>query len=107
VHQVTKRQIALTLDELSIKVNIADRTYPLSVKPDEEEKVRKAAKLINDKLKEYSTQFAVRDKQDILSMCTLEIATALISLQEAGISEDQSLSVQLSEIAKLLKDVTI
>jgi cell division protein ZapA (FtsZ GTPase activity inhibitor) len=79
VYQVTKRQIALTLDELSIKVNIADRTYPLTVKADEEEKVRKAAKLINDKLKAYSNQFAVRDKQDIISMCALELATELIS----------------------------
>jgi cell division protein ZapA len=95
------------LDELSIKVNIADRIYPLTVKADEEEKVRRAAKLINDKLKAYGNQFAVRDKQDIISMCALELATQLINLQEHGNAEDTSLSVQLNTITELLKDVTI
>ena len=108
MYQVTKRQIALTLDELSIKVNIADRIYPLTVRNTvEEEKVRKAAKLINDKLKAFGNQFAIRDKQDIISMCALELATELISLQEEGNAEEKGLSTQLDTIRELLKDVTI
>ena len=95
------------MDELSIKVNIADRNYPLTVKADEEEKVRKAAKLINDKLKTYGNAFAVRDKQDIISMCALELATELISLQEACHEDEKGLSAQLNNIRELLKDVSI
>jgi cell division protein ZapA len=95
------------VDELSIKVNISDRIYPLTVQIAEEEKIRKAAKLINDKLKAYGSQFAVRDKQDIISMCALEIATELISLQEMSLAEGSGLAGQLNDIHELLKGVTL
>ena len=95
------------MNELSIKVNIADRNYPLTVKTDEEEKVRKAAKLINDKLKIYGKAFAVNDKQDIISMCALEVATELISLQEASAIAEQDVSEQLIYMSELLKEVSI
>ncbi|MES2558744.1 MAG: cell division protein ZapA [Bacteroidota bacterium] len=95
------------MDELSIKVNIADRFYPLSVNAEQEEQVRKAAKLINDKLKAYEKQFSVKDKQDILSMCALELATELIQLQSKPLIEDNGLSKELSEIQHLLKHVQL
>jgi cell division protein ZapA (FtsZ GTPase activity inhibitor) len=95
------------LDELSIKVNIADRFYPLSVNAEQEEQVRKAAKLINDKLKAYEKQFSVKDKQDILSMCALELATELIQLRSKPLIEDNGLSKELAEIQYLLKQVQL
>ncbi len=94
------------MDELSIKVNIADRFYPLSVTAEQEEQVRKAAKLINDKLKVYEKQFSVKDKQDILSMCALELATELIKLQDKPLIEDNGLSAELKEIHNLLNKVS-
>ena len=36
------------MGEISIKINIADRVYPLKVNMEEEEIIRRAAKLIND-----------------------------------------------------------
>jgi hypothetical protein len=41
------------MGEISIKINIADRVYPLKVNMEEEEIIRRAAKLINDRVKEY------------------------------------------------------
>ena len=41
------------MGEISIKINIADRVYPLRVESAEEEVIRHAAKLINEKVKEY------------------------------------------------------
>lgn len=95
------------MDELSIKVNIADRFYPLSVNAEQEEQVRKAARLINDKLKTYEKQFSVKDKQDILSMCALELATELIQLRSKPLIEDNGLSKELTEIQHLLKQVQL
>ena len=40
------------MGEISIKINIADRVYPLRVTTEEEEVIRYAAKLINEKIKE-------------------------------------------------------
>lgn len=95
------------MDELSIKVNIADRFYPLSVNAEQEEQVRKAARLINDKLKTYEKQFSVKDKQDILSMCALELATELVQLRSKPLIEDNGLSKELAAIQQLLKQVQL
>ncbi len=38
------------MGEISIKINIADRVYPLRVESAEEEVIRHAAKLINEKV---------------------------------------------------------
>jgi len=97
----------LTLKELSIKVNIADRYYPLKVTPEQEEIVRQAAKLINDKLKALQQEFDVKDKQDMLSMTVLELASQLITLQSKNVIEDDGLTVQLQELRTLLKDVSL
>jgi len=35
-------------EKLSIRVNIADRYYPLKIERDDEERIRRAAKMIND-----------------------------------------------------------
>ncbi|MEZ4722220.1 MAG: cell division protein ZapA [Flavobacteriales bacterium] len=61
------------MSELSIKVNIANRVYPLTVLREEEEEVRKAAAHINQRIKELESSFAVKDKLDLLAMLALEM----------------------------------
>jgi cell division protein ZapA len=61
--------------EISIKVNICDRFYPLRIKTSEERGVRQAAKTINERAKFYIDNFSVQDKQDALSMVALEFAS--------------------------------
>jgi cell division protein ZapA (FtsZ GTPase activity inhibitor) len=60
---------------LSVKVSIANRSYPLRVSKEEEEKVRVAAQSINQRMKEFEENFAVKDKQDLLAMCALQFAS--------------------------------
>lgn len=64
-------------DLLKIKVSIANRAYPLTVKPEEEEKIRAAAKTIEGILKKYEAGYAVQDHQDLLAMCALQLAARL------------------------------
>ncbi len=52
-----------------------NRPYPLLVKSEEEEAVRNAAKLINDRIKAYKDRFSVQDDLDLVIMCCLELAT--------------------------------
>ncbi|GAB4377936.1 MAG: hypothetical protein Kow0075_07260 [Salibacteraceae bacterium] len=61
------------MSELSIKVNIANRVYPLTVLREEEEEVRSAAAYINERLKALAGDFAVKDKLDLLAMLALEL----------------------------------
>ncbi|MEX0813256.1 MAG: cell division protein ZapA [Chitinophagales bacterium] len=58
-------------DLININLLIADRPYPLKIKPEEEEMVRKVAKEINEKVKQFQNRYAAKDKQDYLAMCAL------------------------------------
>lgn len=64
-------------DLLKIKVSLADRVYPLTIQRSEEESIRLAAKRIGQLLKQYEEGYAVRDKQDLLAMCALQLAARL------------------------------
>jgi cell division protein ZapA (FtsZ GTPase activity inhibitor) len=59
-------------DKLSININIADRLYPLRIERKEEEGIRKAAKIINEKVFQYKQKYSSKDLQDCLAMATLQ-----------------------------------
>ena len=90
--------------ELSIKVTIAGRIYPLTVKREEEEMVRKAAKFINDRMKDYEENYAVRDKQDLLAMCGLQLSTHNLQMEDKALSEDKVIINKLNEMDALVSD---
>ena len=71
------------MSELYIKVNIGGRSYPLTIKRNEEEKIRKAASKINENLKELKNNYAVIDTQDLLAMTVLQYATDSVSTNNA------------------------
>ena len=64
-------------EKLKIKISIADRVYPLTVNPSQEEGLRSASKKIDAMIKQYEENYAVRDKQDVLAMCALQFASQL------------------------------
>lgn len=90
------------MTELSIKVTIANRVYPLKVSVREEEAIRKAAKLISGKTKEYEEQYAVRDKQDLLAMCALQLATELVNATGNPGGEDGNLEKKIDDLDKMI-----
>lgn len=63
------------MSSLSIKVNIAGRTYPLTIAREEEEMIRKAAAEINKNIDILKQSYAVKDNQDLLAMTALQFAT--------------------------------
>jgi cell division protein ZapA len=60
---------------LPVNIAIADRTYRLKVKVEDEEVLRKTVKIINEKIVEYKTAFAGKDMQDYVSMVLIWLAT--------------------------------
>ena len=90
-------------EKLSIRINLADRYYPLKIERDDEEKIRKAAKLINDKVFQYKTKYADKDIQDFLAMAALQFVIRLIEVEEKQeetnlIQKLQKLNDELDEI---------
>ncbi|MFY0644627.1 MAG: cell division protein ZapA [Bacteroidia bacterium] len=87
-------------EEISIKINICDRFYPLRINASEEENVRRAAKIINERAKYYIENFSVQDKQDALSMVALEFASEMDAKTK---SEDLGdVEQRLDDIERLL-----
>ncbi|PCJ98299.1 MAG: cell division protein ZapA [Flavobacteriaceae bacterium] len=71
-------------EKLKIKLSIADRVYPLTIDPSQEEGLRKAAKNIEQLAKKFEQNYAVRDKQDVLAMCALQFAS---KIEQKGIDQ--------------------
>lgn len=82
------------MTDVSLKVLIAGRVYPLTVKKEEEETVLQVAKQINDKLKEFEQNYSVRDKQDLLAMCALNLLVTQLNTQ----NKSPKLETELSEL---------
>jgi len=74
-------------EKLKIKLSIADRVYPLTIDPKQEEGLRKAAKNIDYLAKKFEQNYAVRDKQDVLAMCALQFAS---KIEQSDINESES-----------------
>lgn len=73
-------------ERLKIKLSIADRVYPLTIDPAQEEGLRKAAKNIEQLAKKFEQNYAVRDKQDVLAMCALQFAS---KIEQGGIEKQE------------------
>ena len=61
-------------EQLKIKLSIANRVYPLTIAPNQEEGLRLAAQKIDANVKKFEQSYSVQDKQDVLAMCALQFA---------------------------------
>ena len=91
---------------LSIKVQVAERFYPLKIKRQDEEKIRKAARLINDKVLQYKQRYTDKDTQDFMAMAALQFVINLIDCeqQQNVVSLEEELGSLSSELDELLKE---
>ncbi len=90
-------------EKLSIRINIADRYYPLKIERDDEEKIRKAAKMINDKVFQYKTKYADKDIQDFLAMAALQFVIKLSEVE--GKDENTDLFTRIQKINESLEEL--
>ncbi len=91
-------------DKLKIKLSVANRIYPLTIDPSQEEGLRLASQQINSMIKKFEQNYSVRDKQDALAMCALQIASSKkqISLNEETFIND--LEERLSNLIDVLDE---
>lgn len=90
-------------DLLKIKVSLADRVYPLTIRRDEEENIRKAAKSIEAILKKYEDGYAVRDKHDLLAMCALQLASRLEKVQGERMINGDEVSSKIEKLSEKIQ----
>jgi cell division protein ZapA len=90
------------MGELSIKIKIGDREYPMRVDAAEEERIRKAGKLINERLKAYKNQFGIDDKQDLLAMVAFDCAVERMKAEENSSGTDHSVMEKITHLNNLI-----
>ncbi len=91
-------------DPLKIKLSIANRVYPLTIAPSQEEGLRSAAKKIEAMIGQFEQNYSVRDKQDVLAMCALQFASQVEqkTIDKANVSEE--VEQKLKSLNQLLHD---
>ncbi len=88
-------------DKLSIKINIGNAYYPMRINRDEEEIIRRAAKIINDKLTQYQNKYTEREPFDLLAMTSLQYVKQLLECENKN--DVSSLTEELKQINEELE----
>jgi len=74
----------------------------MKVKLTDEERVRLASKIINEKLKTYREQFGIDDKQDLLAMVAFDCLVDKMAAEETYQVIDQTVFEKVSQINHLV-----
>lgn len=86
------------MDKVSLKIVIAGRTYPLTIKGEEESAIREAAERINTNIQKLQGTYAVKDMQDLLAMTSLQMAVQLKNTAETTSSVQPQFDEDIQKI---------
>ncbi|MGW8122239.1 cell division protein ZapA [Roseivirga echinicomitans] len=75
----------------------------MKVKPEEEQRVRNAGKVINEKLRSFRDQFGIDDKVDLLAMVAFDCMIAKIKAESEVASIDSTTTGQLDQLENIIK----
>lgn len=93
------------METLSIKIKIGDRDYPMKVKAEDEARIRRAGKLINDRLKTYREEFGLDDRQDLLAMVAFDCMVETMELNEISSEDSEKVTSTIQKINDSLSSV--
>lgn len=77
----------------------------MTINRDAEENIRKSVKKIEERLKFYEKNYAIKDRQDLLAMCLIEIATKLESVNDSATKDNNDVELKLSSIESALSEI--
>ena len=92
------------MGKLDIKISLANRLYPMKIDENEEKIIRVSAIKIEKMLKIFKEKYSVKDDQDLLAMCALQLCVKL-EKNEFNVSEFEEKIIQgLDEISENIKE---
>lgn len=91
-------------EEIKININVAERNYRLTIDKADEAKVRRAADMINERVKEYRSVYTDKDYLSLVSMACIQFATSVVKYEDDSAFKDQYLDKQLDTIDALLTE---
>lgn len=87
-------------DKLVIKLMVGNQLYPISVRRDQEEVFRRAAKDINEKLQKYQTTYPNQGYEKYMSIALLDFAVRALQIEK-----DNSTALYNDIIATLTTEI--
>lgn len=76
----------------------------MRVKSEDEERIRKAGKILNDKVKKYREQFGIDDNQDLLAMVAFDCLIEKMKNEEQAGSVDEVSTQQLAKLNQMISN---
>ncbi|MGQ7869174.1 cell division protein ZapA [Sunxiuqinia sp. sy24] len=89
-------------NKLSININIDGRIYPLTIVRDDEEKYRKAAKILNDIILQYKKKYADHDSKDFLAMTAFQFVLKNLELEDRA--DESPFIEEIKDLNEVLGD---
>ena len=89
-------------EKLSININIDGRIYPLTIPREEEEKYRKAVKIINDIILQYKKKYATHDAKDFLAMTAFQFVVKNLEMENKA--DESPFIEEVRELNEVLGD---
>lgn len=78
--------------------------YSMKIPPEEEEGLRKAGRVINDKIKSYREQFGLIDSNYMMGMIALDAMANKFKAEAANKTVDSSIEKSIDELFRKLSD---
>lgn len=95
------------MNDLAIKIRIADRDYPMRVAVADEERLRLAGRQLSERLREFREQYGIQDKQDLLAMVALATMADSLKVSKEKDGTDADLTERLARLDELLSGVVL
>ncbi|AMR27114.1 cell division protein ZapA [Hymenobacter psoromatis] len=95
------------MNDLAIKIRIAEREYPMRVEVADEERLRLAGRQLSERLREFREQYGIQDKQDLLAMVALATMADSLKVSKEKDGTDAALTERLARLDELLTGVVL
>ena len=92
------------MSNVSVKVKIAGRYYPLNIQQEEEAALRQAEAKIQSNIDAFQEKYGVKDMQDLLAMTLLQMAT---KTQPTNLPSEHSTVAQLEKLNALTESLLV
>jgi len=91
------------MEKLNIKISLANRLYPMNVDGSEEKVIRLSAAKIEKIIKQLKERYSVKDDQDLLAMCALQLC---VKLEKIGLNKSHAKKQIVQNISEMKKNIS-
>ena len=91
------------MSEVTLKIEIAGKGYPLKVTKDNADFIEEASLVIKNNLSEFEKKYSITDKKDILAMVFLQTVSEFLKERQNKQNELASLKTLLDELGDMVK----